>query len=177
MEETGSRVGLSLRNQWLRICEAYRQEKWRGVTELCLSRDAPGLIQFAKYGFCGVCSVILHNAVVALLVLTVLPTSGDGLSAEELRRNLVVANLIAFPVGNVFTYAVNSWLVFTPGRHSRLREFLLFTGLSLFSFSIGLFGGPIFFGEGSSVVLAQLGFTVTSALVNFLCRKFLIFLK
>ncbi|MEM7699077.1 MAG: GtrA family protein [Verrucomicrobiota bacterium] len=121
-------------------------------------------------------AVIVHNLAVFLFAETLFPVTEDsGLDSPALRANLIKANLAAFFFGNVFAYLMNAWLVFTPGRHSRLREFAIFTAIALLSFSLGLFGGPFFFGEGSSVVLAQAGFTVTSAVVNFLCRKFLVF--
>ena len=62
------------------------------------------------------------------------------------------------------------------GRHSRVREFTFFTLIAFASFCAGLFGGPFLIHKfGINSHLSQVGLVVTSALVNFVCRKFLVF--
>lgn len=155
---------------------------WTGFVPWMHSRDAPATVQFIKYGISGVVATLFQLGIAVVLGSTLFPTF-EGLVGESIpdllrERNLKIANLLAFPFANMVAYYVNVLWVFTPGRHSRWREFWLFTGVSALSFGAGLFGGPKligWFGVPSGV--AQAGFIVTSALVNFVCRKFLVFSK
>lgn len=149
-----------------------------------ISRDAPVSVQFVKYGLCGVVSTLILLAIVLPLSHWVIPAADgmiiDGVEITDAtrQRNLIINNFIAFPVANGAAYLLNTWLVFTPGRHSRLYEFTIFTVIAAISFGAGLLGGPMLierFGITSGV--AQLSLVITSASVNFLCRKFLVFLR
>ncbi len=155
---------------------------WPGFFPWMVSKEAPPIVQFAKYALFGAVTTVVHNVIVVALGCTVLPAfpglMGEPIPTELRQHHLLLANLIAFPVGNVVAYLGNVMWVFTPGRHSKWREFWLFTGIAAFSFGVGLFGGPILIGWfGISSGLAQIGLIVTSALVNFVCRKFLVFSK
>ncbi len=148
------------------------------------TRDAPAFVQFGKYGVCGVASIVVLNVIVYLLGYTVLPAmegmtvDGAPISDDLRERNLILANVIAFLPSNVVAYTLNALWVFTPGRHSRWKEFGLFTFISAIGFFAGLLGGPKLIGWfGVSSHIAQLSLIVTSALVNYVCRKFLVFLK
>ena len=155
---------------------------WSDTLSWLHSRDAPGTVQFMKYVLCGLAATFITLVIVIALGATVLPAF-DGLVGYEIPKeqrqfNLTLANLISFPFANVVVYFLNVFWVFTPGRHSRWREFWLFTSISAVSFGAGLFGGPLLIGWFNIPSWsAQLGFMVTSALVNFACRKFLIFEK
>jgi putative flippase GtrA len=148
-------------------------EFWRWL----LSPSAPFIVQFGKYGFCGGLAFIAHSGVVLLLSKTVNPAM-DGLGLPDAVRSqrLLVNNLIAFPIGNLVAYCTNALFVFKGGRHSRWREFALFTAVSGVSMIIGLLVGPALINSfGVSTVVAQFSIAVTSALVNFACRKFFVF--
>ncbi|CAN5263003.1 hypothetical protein BH23VER1_BH23VER1_05930 [soil metagenome] len=164
-----------VRDAWAFI----RENDARAIAAYVHSRDAHPLVQFAKYGLCGVAAVIAHNLVAYWIGLTVFPFTGEGaaeLSADQKSNNQVIANLLAFPVGNVVAYSTNALWVFHGGRHSRRREFLFFTGIAFFSFIVGLFAGPILITRlDFNEHLAQISLIVTSALVNYICRKFLVF--
>ncbi|MFT5107696.1 MAG: putative flippase GtrA [Verrucomicrobiales bacterium] len=142
-------------------------------------KKAPWLIQFGKYGMCGVGAVVVHNAIVIYLSLREdwFPAVGSLIADDGVRaKNQVINNLIVFPISNVFAYVTNSIWVFTGGRHSRVVEFSYFTIISLFSFVAGLLGGPLLVKLfGVPFFVSQLGFIVTSAMVNYACRKFIIF--
>jgi putative flippase GtrA len=151
---------------------------WRAL----LSRDAHPLIQFGKYGVCGVAAAITHNGILTLLSLYVLPAGQgmvvDGQVLDEAVRakNLVINNALAWPFGTLVAYWLNIVFVFTPGRHSKLTELTMFWIAS----AVGFFpGGFVAHWLASSFHLpslfAQLGFVITSVMVNFLCRKFVIF--
>jgi putative flippase GtrA len=142
-------------------------------------KEAPWLIQLGKYGMCGVLAVIVHNVAVVYLSYNekLFPAVGRLVADDDLRaRNQMINNLIVFPISNIFAYITNSIWVFTGGRHSRVKEFFYFTLISLISFAAGLVGGPLlvrFFGVPFSV--SQAGFVVSATMVNFVCRKFLVF--
>ena len=148
------------------------------------SRDAPVFVQFAKYGAAGAISTVLLLAISMTLSFTVIPAM-DGMVVDgapitdALReRNLMINNVIAFPFANTVAYLLNVGLIFTPGRHSKWVEFWLFTGISFLSFFAGLVGGPKLIGWfGVSSLFAQFSLMITSALVTYVCRKFLIFAK
>ena len=160
------------------ISKAWNFFREKGVKETLLSREAPFLIQFGKYGVCGVISVIV------LLLVTwaarqIHPSAfALTLNPGERSFNNSVIQFIAFVPSNLTAYALNRWLVFTPGRHSAKMELTLFTIISLISFSLGLVL-PIWLVNTYNVPngAADLSFVISSALVNFVCRKFFVFEK
>lgn len=150
----------------------------RGFKETLLSRETPFLIQFGKYGVCGVLSVLVFLAV-AYCGQLLFPGSFDQELSSGLRmRNMFFLHLVAFLPSNFAAYALNRWLVFTPGRHSPKKELILFTLVSFLSFSLGEFL-PLWLIKTINVptIVAHLSFVVSSALVNFVARKFLVFEK
>lgn len=155
---------------------------WDGFASWLHSREAPATVQFLKYGICGVLATLVNIVIVVIAGATVLPTFpglvGEPIPDATREINLKLANLVAFPIANFAAYYLNVFWVFTQGRHSRWKEFWLFTLVSAISFAAGLVGGPMLIGWfGVPSWVAQAGFVVTSALVNFVCRKFLVFLK
>ena len=141
------------------------------------SKDAPFVIQFAKYGFCGAVATLSHNAAAWWFSTHWFPAF-HGAPTDVLKWNQIYANLWALPIGNLVAYATNSLWVFTGGRHSRLKEFTLFSLINLVSGLAGILAGPALRDAlHTGWWIAQLMLIVTSALVNFLCRKFLVFQK
>ena len=139
-------------------------------------------MQLLKYGMCGLASTIILLVIVIGLSLTFIPAldgsliDGQQISDAQRQHNLIINNLIAFPFSNLVNYLLNVRIVFVPGRHSRTVEFAIFTAISAVSFLAGLLGGPFLVGRfGLPSLLAQFMLVTTSALVNFLCRKFLVF--
>ena len=141
------------------------------------SRDAHPLIQFMKYGICGAGALVLHTTVFSLLGKYAFPMSQD--LADSLRaRNSMINNGIAFLFSNAFVYWLNTRWVFTPGRHSKLVEFLTFTVVN----APGAIAGTAIMAYllhtwHWSTPLAFVGFVLPNVLINFLCRKFFIFKK
>ncbi len=149
-----------------------------------LTRDTPVFVQVTKYGICGAIGTVMQAAIALTLSATVIPAfegmsiDGEPISDALRQRNLVINNLVAFPFANLVTYFLNTRLVFTPGRHSRIVEFGIFSLIAAIGFLAGLFGGPLLIKRfGLSTLFAQVSLVVTSALVNFLCRKFIVFEK
>ena len=148
------------------------------------TRDTPVFVQFVKYGLCGVASTILLLAIAMTLSNPLIPAidwstiEGQPITDAQRQQNLIINNLIAFPFANQVCYLLNARLVFVPGRHSRTAEFSLFTSIAGFGFLLGLLGGPFLIRWlGLPSILAQFMLIGTSALVNFLCRKFLVFVR
>ena len=151
----------------------FREE---GLKSTLLSREAPFLIQFGKYGVCGVLSVV----VLALMIVAgeiLLPEHfSEDLPKHVRARNNIVLHLLAFIPSNFTAYFLNRWLVFTPGRHTFAREMVLFSIISITSFGAGeLLQYSLIMTYGTRQEIAHGSFVFSSALVNFACRKFLVF--
>ncbi len=154
----------------------FQDNDWRTILKRMNERDTHPLIQFMKYGICGVGAVVVSQSIFFALSAWVLPALDPGLDKEVRALNSLINNSIAFFFGNLFAYFTNSKWVFTPGRHGRLAEFLLFTLVSSISFVAGIFAGPyLIYRYGISTWLAQGFMLIISALVNFVCRKFFVF--
>lgn len=160
----------------------------QGLRETMISRDVPPLIQFFKYGFCGCIALLLHSLIVYSLGLTISPAIGDSIPRELKESNAMLNNSIAFFPSNIAAYVLNATFVFTPGRHSKRKEISLFFFISALSFSAGhltiwaIFRSTDMNYEPGSYQqniehLVNLGFVISSVLVNFVCRKFIVFQK
>lgn len=148
-------------------------ESWQWL----ISKDAPTVVQFAKYGACGVLATLAHNVAAWWFSRSLFPAF-EGAPVESLKWNQIYANLLALPIGNVVAYVANVLWVFTSGRHRRSVEFLLFTLVTLISGGAGILAGPwLRDWLGTGWWAAQLSLIVASVLVNFLCRKFFVFLR
>jgi putative flippase GtrA len=159
-----------------------RTHDWRTIFADACSRDAHPLIQFFKYALCGAAAAITHNGILAVLSVTIFPAGKgmivDGMVLDEAVRNtnLIINNTLAWPFGSLVAYYLNILFVFTAGRHSKLMEFLLFMVVSAVGFFPGILVVNWLAGHlHLSSTLAQLGFILTSVMVNFLSRKFIIF--
>lgn len=106
----------------------------------------------------------------------------------ERKRNSFINNTIAFAIATVVAYILNVAFVFTSGRHSKQKEIFLFVAVSMVSYVGGMVAVDFvfrFLGDIEALasvsrflsVIANLGFAVTSAMVNYVCRKFIIFQK
>lgn len=160
------------------ISRAWFYLREHGLKKTLLARDAPLLIQFGKYGLCGVLSVILFF-IVAKAGEALYPASfSTDLPESQRAKNLFLVHLAAFLPSNFAAYALNRWLVFTPGRHSARKELSLFTLISFISFALGELL-PVVLVNAFNVPnnVAHLSFVISSALINFVCRKFLVFEK
>ena len=154
------------------------------LTRWLLTRNAPVFVQFAKYSASGAIGTAVLVGIVLALSLSLFPAldssfiDGDPISDALRQRNLIVNNIIAFPLANLVVYLLNVWLVFTPGRHSRGKEFSIFTLISALSHFTGILAGPFLIERfGITTIVAQLSLVTTSALVNFFCRKFIVFAR
>lgn len=106
----------------------------------------------------------------------------------ERKRHSFINNTIAFALSTVVAYILNVSFVFTSGRHSKQKEIFLFVAVSLVSYVGGMVAVELVFSYLGNIealasitrflsVIANLGFAFTSAMVNYVCRKFIIFQK
>ena len=149
-----------------------------------LSRDAHPFVQFIKYGLCGVAATVVHQGIFYVLSYYALPAAdgmmvnGQPITDAMRYTNGIINNCIAFIPSCALAYITNVLWVFTPGKHSRTKEIAMFFGIAIVAFLAALFGGPMLIKWfGIPTWAAQLGFMITAFLVNFTCRKFLIFKK
>jgi putative flippase GtrA len=156
----------------------FRENDWRSIVVRLNTRDTHPLIQFIKYGICGVGSLTLTTAIFyALSRWGAYPALvSSGVTDEVRALHSIYNNIIAFFFGNIFAYVTNSLWVFTPGRHHRVLEFVYFSVVSSTGFAIGLLSGPYLIKwYGISTLTAQLLLIISSTLVNFICRKLFVF--
>ncbi len=175
------RLGKGIFQDLAKVRHHWRDHGFRDTLAWLQSRDAPVTFQFSKYVLFGGITTIVHLGLFTWFSHTIFPAHDylvEGGIADELQeRNAILSNLLAFPVAAVVNYLCNVKFVFTSGRHSRGKEFLLFVVISFLSFAAGLFSGPFLISRGLDPWFAQAGLMITSALVNFVCRKFVIFLR
>lgn len=154
-----------------------------------LTHDAHPLVQFIKYGIVGGMATGVHIVTFFLVAWKLFPclTANDitvkllGLAVEPMSEavrawNALVCNVIGFCVSNVFCYILNRLIVFKPGRHHILLEFLLFFGVSAISLAIA--------GAVQTILIRYMGIQTTLAfganilcalMINYATRKFIIF--
>lgn len=154
-----------------------------------LGRDAGPVVQFIKYAAAGGIATAVHIAVFHLLAWRLFPAleARDPFVAffkltirdvdDRVRsRNSMIANALAFLLSNFTAYVLNILWVFERGRHGLLVEIGLFylvsgvsvvLGTGLMGFLIRRFGIRTTFAFGANLV--------TSLLINYALRKFVIF--
>jgi len=159
-----------------------RENDLKTILSRIMSRDSHPAIQFLKYATCGVLATVMHQGIFFALAYTVFPAAdgmivnGAPITTEMRYWNGIINNTIAFFPVLIFVYWLNSKFVFTPGKHSKLMEFLLFAAVAAVGNAAGIIGGPkLIDWFGIPTWMSQATFIVTSFLVNFVCRKFVIF--
>ena len=156
-------------------------------------REAHPAIQFIKYGIAGVIATAVHNIIFLVLALWVFPGMDPNawldrfvmnlfrvemptLTDAVLQRNFRINNTIAFLIANVVAYLINFHWVFHPGRHRRHIEAGLFLTVSTVSLLVGMqIGVWIMRWTEQGTVVAQFGNVFSSVMINYVCRKFIVF--
>ena len=140
-------------------------------------KEGPLWAQFFKYGVCGVLSTVVLALVLAMFHWYAPEYMSDDLPMDVRKTHLRLALFAAFVPANLFAYFSNRWLVFTPGKFGFWNELAVFTFISVVSFSGGELGKNWMIDLGYPNWLAAGAFAVSSALVNFVARKFLVFAR
>ncbi|HSR88346.1 MAG TPA: GtrA family protein, partial [Pontiella sp.] len=87
-----------------------------------------------------------------------------------------IGNVIAFMASNLTAYVLNIFFVFKAGRHSRWKEVGLFYLVSAVSVGIGVvIGAGLIQGFGLSTSSSYIAKAVSTTLINYAARKFIIF--
>ena len=160
------------------ITRAWQFFREQGVKKTLLSREAPFLVQFGKYGFCGILSVVVFFLIAKPGEALFPDYYSKDLPDLERALHLIPLHFIAFLPSNFTAFFLNRWLVFTPGRHHFKKEMGLFTLISFLSFALGeLLTFLLVNGLEINNLAAHFTFIIGSALVNFVCRKFLVFVR
>ena len=133
-------------------------------------------VQFLKYSLAGLIASGTYLACFALLNETVLPADVSQPGAER-GWNFLFSSMVAFSLATIVAYLINQAWVFQPGRHSRVKEFSLFYLIATVAFLAGTPLGSVVVAYYSvneyGVFILVVGF---SAMVNFLGRKYWVFL-
>lgn len=167
----------------IKDCIKFLSENKLGyIIQKIKERDIPVFLQLVLYGCCGVAATILSTLITITLSKSLIPAfegmeyQGALISDTQRAQNLLKNNCIAFFITNFFVYYMNVLLVFKQGRHSPLKEFLLFTAVNTFSFALSQIAGPWLIHQFSISTGAAIGINVFfSALLNFIARKFFVF--
>jgi putative flippase GtrA len=161
----------------------------RNLVQQFLRREAHPVVQFVKYAMAGGLATIVDLGITFYLSWKVMPTltSDDVLvrtfgltiipveESTRAYRYFIICG-VAFLFSNFVAYVANILWVFTPGRHSRAKEFTLFYLVSGFSFLVGtgLAAGLIQF-LSFTTSYAKVANMFASVMINYVCRKFIIF--
>lgn len=160
----------------------------RVLKNILFEKNHPG-IQFLKYSMCGgiaMAADMLTFFLVAWLLFPAL-TDSDVLVRlfhmqvaaipEHVRIvNFCIGNAIAFLVSNLTAYILNILFVFRAGKHSRLKELGLFYLVSGISVGIGVVVGVLLIkGFGLSTTYSYIAKAISTTLINYAARKFIIF--
>ena len=158
------------------------------IIKLAANKEHP-VLQFIKYGVCGVIATVVDMAIFYALALFVFPALSESdpvirmlgdiartaVDLAQVERNFVLNSAIAFVGSNLTAYALNAWLVFHSDKGSRHKELVLFFMVSGISIAIGIFLGWLLVrltGEASYGYAMKV---MASLLVNYVGRKFFVF--
>ena len=158
------------------------------MKNLLLEKNHIG-IQFFKYSICGGTALAVDMIVFFFVAWLLFPalTESDILVRlfnmeivtvpEHMRTiNFCIGNGIAFMVSNLTAYILNVLFVFKSGKHSRLKEVGLFYLVSGISVGIGVVIGVVLIrGFGLSTTFSYIAKAVSTTLINFVARKYIIF--
>ena len=158
------------------------------IKKLALDKKNTG-VQFLKYAFCGGLALVTDALVFFLTAWLLFPalTQNDSLVRifhlsivdvpEHIRTiNFCINSGIAFLVSNFVAYVLNVIFVFQRGRHGWLMEIGLFYLVSALSVGIGVaLGALLIHGFNLSTSFSYVAKVVTTTLINFAARKFIIF--
>lgn len=159
------------------------------LCELAFSRDTSPLVQFIKYAIVGGFATAVHIITFFLagwflfpcvaqddIVVRLLRLKAPRIDESRRAANAVYSNCAAFLVSNTFCYILNRMFVFHPGRHSMAVEFVLFFAVSGIAIAIGTAVMRWLIARFRMQTSIAFGANmISSLLLNYVLRKFLIF--
>ncbi|HSR87496.1 MAG TPA: GtrA family protein [Pontiella sp.] len=158
------------------------------VQNLLTEKNHTGF-QFLKYSMCGGIAFATDMVVFFLAAWFFFPalTENDlfvrlfNIQVESIPENIriinfCIGNVIAFIVSNLTAYVLNVLFVFKAGRYSRWKELGLFYLVSAVSVGIGVaIGAMLIQTFGLSTTTSYIAKAVSTTLINYAARKFIIF--
>jgi putative flippase GtrA len=158
------------------------------LKKLLLEKSHPAF-QFLKYSMCGGIAFATDMVVFFLVAWLLFPalTENDlfvrlfNLQVESIPENVrtinfCIGNVIAFMVSNLTAYVLNILFVFKAGKHSRRKELGLFYLVSALSVGIGVAVGVVLIRVfGLSTSYSYIAKAISTMLINYAARKFIIF--
>ncbi|MBR6022637.1 MAG: GtrA family protein [Kiritimatiellae bacterium] len=162
---------------------------WQAAIGAFLSTDASPAVQFLKYALVGGVATAVHIGTFFAAGFLVWPCVGkDDIVVrllrlkprevpEELRaRRAVYCNVVAFLVANAVCYLLNRAFVFKAGAHAVWLEATLFFAVSALSMGLGTaLMGVLIRRFRVQTTWAFGANTVTSLMINYVLRKFVVF--
>ena len=166
---------------------------WKKIIRQFFQQEAHPLIQFLKYGMAGGIATGVQVVLFNLLSLFVLPCLAEGdpvgdwfaarfhvaqpTITDQVRAFRFAANtMIGFVFSNLTSYLINIFWVFKRGRHHWLLELFLFYAVSGLSVVVGTALGWVAINYfGLPTTYSFLLQTFASLMINYACRKYLIF--
>ncbi len=160
----------------------------RFIKRVLLEKSHAGM-QFLKYSMCGGVAMAVDMLAFFLVAWLLFPalTEDEFLvrlfhvpveSVTEGARivNFCISNVCAFVLSNLTAYILNVLFVFEAGRHSRWKEVGLFYLVSAISVGLGIGIGAILIHRfGLSTSVSYIAKAISTTLINFVARKFIIF--
>lgn len=151
--------------------------------------DAGPLVQFIKYAIGGGIATGVDVTVFYLVAWKFLPALREDdpvvvrlgwvvrpVTEAQRSSRFVAITIIAFMFSNLAAYLINIHWVFEPGRHAWYLELLLFYAVSGISIAIGTVAGWLMIKWFHlSTTTAYVGKLIAAVMINFICRKFVIF--
>ena len=147
------------------------------IADLKVRENPPLWAQVFKYGVFGVLGAVLFFAVYALVDIFYPEYIADDLPKNVLKLHLLHVFVLAFVVSNIMSYITNRMFVFTPSDKNKWLElgiFFLVTGVSFYA---GNLAKDWSIDAGMHKHLAAFSFAVSTMVVNFIMRKYLVFGK
>lgn len=145
------------------------------IADLKVRENPPLWAQFFKYMVFGFLATGVLLGVYFIISRSFWEYVADDLPKETLKSHLARVMFVAFVLANIVAYLTNRMFVFTPSARHWTMEFLIFLAVSATSFYAGNFAKDWFIDAGLNKDIAALSFAVSSALVNFIARKYIVF--
>lgn len=145
------------------------------IADLKIKDHPPLWAQFFKYVVCGVVATMVLSLVWLIARTFYSAYLSPDLPVDIQKAHSTVVLTIGFIAANLVAYFSNRIFVFTPGKHRFFIEMIIFFSVSATSFYGGHLAKTWMIEQGYQIDLAALSFAVSSALVNFIARKYVVF--
>lgn len=159
------------------------------ILQQFLHRDAGPFVQFIKYGIAGGVATSVDIIIFYLFAWKIIPALREDdpivtrlklkvtpVTEQQRSFRFIVITAIAFLFSNFTAYILNILWVFEPGRHTWWVELLMFYAVSGISIFIGTaIGWVMIKWFHLSTTASYVSKMFAALMINFVCRKFIIF--